>query len=81
MLVPMFGTGMAGEKPDAVADMLVDGMLRGIAAISGQGRKPTLRRVQVVAYSTQQYLPMRRAFEKRVATGDLVAAPAPAAKL
>ncbi len=72
MIVPMFGTGMAGESPDAMADMLVDGLLRGVAAISSPGRQPTLRRVQIVAYSTQQYLPMRRSFDKRVATGDLV---------
>jgi O-acetyl-ADP-ribose deacetylase (regulator of RNase III) len=79
MIVPMFGTGMAGEDPDAMADMLVDGLLRGAVAISRPGRAPALRRVQIVAYSTQQYLPMRRAFEKRIATGDLVRTQAGAA--
>ena len=79
MVLPMFGTGMAGEDPDAMADMLVDGLLRGLAAISGSGHQPELQRVQIVAYSTQQYLPMRRAFEKRISTGDIVSVQPPSA--
>jgi hypothetical protein len=73
MVVPMFGTGMAGEKPDAVTDVLVDGLLRGAAAIMASGRKPALKEVRLLAFSTREYLPLRRSFEKRVATGDLVA--------
>lgn len=72
MIMPMLGTGMGGGKVEEVADLLVDGMIRGAAAIHDRAKPPTLTKVHMLAYSTRQYIPLRNAFDKRVATGDIV---------
>ena len=74
MVLPMFGAGMAGIKPEELADLLVDGVIRGTAAISTRGLTPILRKVHMMASTTRQYIPLRNSFDMRVATGDLVAA-------
>jgi O-acetyl-ADP-ribose deacetylase (regulator of RNase III) len=72
MIMPMLGTGMGGGKVEQAADLLVDGMIRGAAAIHDRSKPPTLTRVHMLAYSTRQYIPLRNAFDKRVATGDVL---------
>lgn len=74
MVLPMFGAGRAGIKPEELADLLVDGVIRGTAAISTRGLTPILRKVHMMASTTRQYIPLRNSFDMRVATGDLVAA-------
>lgn len=72
MIMPMLGTGMGGGKVEDAADLLVDGMIRGAAAIHDRKKPPTLTKVHMLAYSTRQYIPLRNAFDKRVATGDVI---------
>jgi O-acetyl-ADP-ribose deacetylase (regulator of RNase III) len=72
MIMPMLGTGMGGGKVEDVADLLVDGMIRGAAAIQDSRRPATLKQVHMLAFSTRQYIPLRNSFDKRVTTGHLI---------
>ena len=72
IVIPLFGTGTGRLNPEEAADLLVDGLLRAANQMSARSGKPALTRLYLLAFASREYLPLRRSFEKRVMTRDII---------